>query len=111
MAQPRWPAPIASSVIATVTAPPGSGWLALSSMTVPPRRLRRVATGARERRDMASVWPVWHPRATLNPMRPLARNDPRQYDALADQWWQPGGGFEVLHWLARARGALVPPAT
>ena len=43
-------------------------------------------------------------------MRPLVRNDPRQYDALADQWWRPGGGFEILHWLARARGALVPPA-
>jgi 2-polyprenyl-6-hydroxyphenyl methylase/3-demethylubiquinone-9 3-methyltransferase len=40
----------------------------------------------------------------------LERNDPRQYDDLADQWWRPGGGFEILHWLAKARGALVPPA-
>jgi len=40
----------------------------------------------------------------------LARNDPRQYDDLADQWWRPGGTFEILHWLAAARGALVPPA-
>jgi len=43
-------------------------------------------------------------------MQPPARNDPRQYDDLADQWWRPGGGFELLHWLAAARAALVPPA-
>lgn len=43
-------------------------------------------------------------------MPPLERNDPRQYDLLADQWWRPGGDFELLHWLAAARGALVPPA-
>jgi len=40
----------------------------------------------------------------------LPRNDPRQYDDLAGEWWRPGGGFELLHWLAQARGALVPPA-
>ena len=40
-------------------------------------------------------------------MRP--RNDPGQYDELAGEWWRPGGGFELLHWLAEARGALVPP--
>ncbi|MEV6600543.1 methyltransferase domain-containing protein [Actinoplanes sp. NPDC051346] len=40
----------------------------------------------------------------------LARNDPRQYDDLAGEWWRPGGGFEMLHWLAVARGALVPAA-
>src|SRR4051794_14457807 len=40
----------------------------------------------------------------------LPRNDPRQYDDLAGEWWRPGGGFEMLHWLARSRGALVPPA-
>lgn len=44
-------------------------------------------------------------------MRPLLRNDPRQYDDLAGEWWRPGGGFELLHWLAEARAALVPPAT
>ena len=38
------------------------------------------------------------------------RNDPRQYDDLAEQWWRPGGAFEILHWLAEARAALVPPA-
>jgi 2-polyprenyl-6-hydroxyphenyl methylase/3-demethylubiquinone-9 3-methyltransferase len=43
-------------------------------------------------------------------MSPLSRNDPRQYDDLAGEWWRPGGNFELLHWLARARGALVPPA-
>jgi 2-polyprenyl-6-hydroxyphenyl methylase/3-demethylubiquinone-9 3-methyltransferase len=42
---------------------------------------------------------------------PLPRNDPRQYDDLAGEWWRPGGMFEILHWLAEARGALVPPAT
>ena len=44
-------------------------------------------------------------------MRAPERNDPRQYDDLADQWWRPGGGFEILHWLAAARAALIPPAT
>jgi 2-polyprenyl-6-hydroxyphenyl methylase/3-demethylubiquinone-9 3-methyltransferase len=43
-------------------------------------------------------------------MPSMLRNDPRQYDDLADQWWRPGGGFELLHWLAAARAALVPPA-
>ena len=41
-------------------------------------------------------------------MRLLERNDPRQYDDLAGEWWRPGGTFEILHWLARARAALVP---
>jgi 2-polyprenyl-6-hydroxyphenyl methylase/3-demethylubiquinone-9 3-methyltransferase len=38
------------------------------------------------------------------------RNDVRQYDDLAAEWWRPGGAFAMLHWLARARAALVPPA-
>jgi 2-polyprenyl-6-hydroxyphenyl methylase/3-demethylubiquinone-9 3-methyltransferase len=38
------------------------------------------------------------------------RNDPRQYDDLADQWWNPAGAFAALHWLADARARLVPPA-
>ncbi|WP_320067887.1 methyltransferase domain-containing protein [Micromonospora sp. RTGN7] len=42
--------------------------------------------------------------------RVLLPNDPRQYDDLADEWWQPDGVFAMLHWLARARAALVPPA-
>ncbi|MGB8650347.1 MAG: methyltransferase domain-containing protein [Mycobacteriales bacterium] len=41
----------------------------------------------------------------------LPRNDPRQYDVLADQWWEPRGGFAMLHWIAQARARLVPPAT
>ena len=38
------------------------------------------------------------------------RNDPAQYDRLAGQWWLPDGAFAMLHWLAAARGALVPLA-
>lgn len=38
------------------------------------------------------------------------RNDPEQYDDLAAQWWRPRGVFAMLHWLAAARAALVPPA-
>jgi 2-polyprenyl-6-hydroxyphenyl methylase/3-demethylubiquinone-9 3-methyltransferase len=37
-------------------------------------------------------------------------NDVRQYDDLAEHWWDPVGPFAMLHWLAAARGALVPPA-
>lgn len=44
-------------------------------------------------------------------MRLLAPNDPRQYDDLAGEWWRPGGTFEILHWIAAARGRLVPAAT
>jgi 2-polyprenyl-6-hydroxyphenyl methylase/3-demethylubiquinone-9 3-methyltransferase len=40
----------------------------------------------------------------------VQRNDPAQYDRLADQWWQPTGGFAMLHWLAASRAAHVPPA-
>ncbi|MFF5174047.1 methyltransferase domain-containing protein [Micromonospora sp. NPDC000089] len=43
--------------------------------------------------------------------RVLAPNDPRQYDDLVGEWWRPDGAFAMLHWLARARAALVPPAT
>jgi 2-polyprenyl-6-hydroxyphenyl methylase/3-demethylubiquinone-9 3-methyltransferase len=39
-----------------------------------------------------------------------ARNDPGQYDDLAGEWWRPDGVFSMLHWLAEARGRLVPPA-
>jgi 2-polyprenyl-6-hydroxyphenyl methylase/3-demethylubiquinone-9 3-methyltransferase len=38
------------------------------------------------------------------------RNDVRQYDELAGEWWRPGGAFAMLHWIAKARGALIPPA-
>jgi 2-polyprenyl-6-hydroxyphenyl methylase/3-demethylubiquinone-9 3-methyltransferase len=40
----------------------------------------------------------------------LARNDLRQYELLADEWWRPGSVFEMLHWIAAARAALIPPA-
>jgi 2-polyprenyl-6-hydroxyphenyl methylase / 3-demethylubiquinone-9 3-methyltransferase len=42
------------------------------------------------------------------PVRP--RNDPRQYDDLADEWWRPRGEFAMLAWIAAARRRLVPPA-
>jgi 2-polyprenyl-6-hydroxyphenyl methylase/3-demethylubiquinone-9 3-methyltransferase len=38
-------------------------------------------------------------------------NDPAQYDQLADQWWDPQGGFAMLHWLAASRAGHVPPAS
>jgi 2-polyprenyl-6-hydroxyphenyl methylase / 3-demethylubiquinone-9 3-methyltransferase len=41
----------------------------------------------------------------------LPRNDPAQYDELADEWWDPYGPFCVLHWLAASRAAHVPPAS
>jgi len=47
----------------------------------------------------------------MTPVPPRVRNDPAQYDDLAGQWWDPRGTFAMLHWLARARAALVPPAT
>jgi len=43
------------------------------------------------------------------PARP--RNDPAQYDDLADEWWRPRGAFAMLHWIAAARARLIPPAT
>ncbi|HLL65890.1 MAG TPA: methyltransferase domain-containing protein [Micromonosporaceae bacterium] len=44
------------------------------------------------------------------PTRSRPRNDPGQYDDLAGEWWRPDGVFAMLHWLARARARLVPPA-
>ncbi|MCW2696196.1 MAG: 2-polyprenyl-3-methyl-5-hydroxy-6-metoxy,4-benzoquinol methylase [Modestobacter sp.] len=40
----------------------------------------------------------------------MRRNDPAQYDERADQWWDPAGGFAMLHWLAASRAEHVPPA-
>lgn len=45
---------------------------------------------------------------SATPTRP--RNDIGQYDDLAAEWWAPGGQFAMLHWLAKARAALIPPA-
>ena len=42
------------------------------------------------------------------PTRP--RNDPLQYDDLAELWWEPRGRFAMLHWIAEARARLVPVA-
>jgi 2-polyprenyl-6-hydroxyphenyl methylase/3-demethylubiquinone-9 3-methyltransferase len=41
----------------------------------------------------------------------LRRNDPAQYDELADQWWQPEGGFAMLHWISASRAEHIPPAS
>jgi len=41
---------------------------------------------------------------------PRPRNDPAQYDDLADQWWRPAGGFAALHWLAASRAEHIPPS-
>jgi 2-polyprenyl-6-hydroxyphenyl methylase/3-demethylubiquinone-9 3-methyltransferase len=38
------------------------------------------------------------------------RNDLRQYDDLADRWWDVDGPFAALHWIAAARRELIPPA-
>jgi len=51
---------------------------------------------------MVAAWAGRRPRR--------GRNDPAQYDDLADQWWPPYAAFSALRWLAAARGALVPPA-
>jgi 2-polyprenyl-6-hydroxyphenyl methylase/3-demethylubiquinone-9 3-methyltransferase len=40
-----------------------------------------------------------------------ARNDPAQYDDLADEWWEPHGEFAALHWLAASRAEHIPPAS
>ncbi len=42
--------------------------------------------------------------------RKRPRNDLGQYDDLADEWWRPHGAFAMLHWIAKARSLLVPPA-
>ena len=38
----------------------------------------------------------------------MLRNDPAQYDGLADEWWQAQGGFAALHWLAASRAEQRP---
>ncbi|NEK86122.1 methyltransferase domain-containing protein [Blastococcus saxobsidens] len=40
----------------------------------------------------------------------MPRNDPAQYDGLADDWWEAAGGFAALHWLATSRAEHIPPA-
>src|SRR4029453_15575890 len=58
-----------------------------------------------------SRWPQQRFRDTLRAMpRALPRNDLRQYEALSEEGWRPDGAFAMLHWLARARAARLPPA-
>ena len=38
-----------------------------------------------------------------------ARNALEQYADRDDQWWEPRGGFAMLHWIAAARAAHLPP--
>lgn len=40
----------------------------------------------------------------------MRRNDPAQYDELADEWWRPDGEFAALHWLAASRAEHIPAA-
>ncbi|GAA2309284.1 hypothetical protein GCM10009853_078420 [Glycomyces scopariae] len=70
------------------------------------RRQTRTAPDGRTPDDPA---PDDLPRDALAP-NDLAPNDPAMYDRLAGEWWRPRGAFAVLHWLAAARGALVPRA-
>lgn len=46
----------------------------------------------------------------MAPARALPRNDLRQYEAMAGEWWDPYGGFAMLRWIAAARATLLPPA-
>jgi 2-polyprenyl-6-hydroxyphenyl methylase/3-demethylubiquinone-9 3-methyltransferase len=45
----------------------------------------------------------------MSPAPSLPRNDVRQYEGMADQWWQPYGTFAMLRWIAAARATLIPP--
>jgi 2-polyprenyl-6-hydroxyphenyl methylase/3-demethylubiquinone-9 3-methyltransferase len=38
-----------------------------------------------------------------------SRNDLRQYDDLAHQWWEPRGDFAMLAWISAARVRHLPP--
>jgi 2-polyprenyl-6-hydroxyphenyl methylase/3-demethylubiquinone-9 3-methyltransferase len=49
-------------------------------------------------------------RTARGQVRSLPRNDLRQYDDLAGEWWRPEGAFAMLHWLAESRARLIPPA-
>lgn len=75
-----------------MTAAVGSGW--------------QHRSNAHMGQESGSLAGVGDPRTT--PAR--ARNDPAQYDDLAQHWWDPRGMFAMLHWLAAARAALIPPA-
>jgi 2-polyprenyl-6-hydroxyphenyl methylase/3-demethylubiquinone-9 3-methyltransferase len=40
----------------------------------------------------------------------MQRNDPAQYDGLAEDWWDPHGALAMLAWLAASRAEHIPPA-
>ncbi len=46
----------------------------------------------------------------MPPAPGLPRNDVRQYEAMAGQWWEPYGQLAMLRWIAAARAELLPPA-
>src|SRR5918993_4870670 len=46
----------------------------------------------------------------MSPALALPRNDVRQYESMAGEWWTPYGGFAMLRWIAAARAELLPPA-
>jgi 2-polyprenyl-6-hydroxyphenyl methylase/3-demethylubiquinone-9 3-methyltransferase len=46
----------------------------------------------------------------MTPAPVLPRNDVRQYEAMAGDWWQPYGELAMLRWIAAARAELLPPA-
>lgn len=51
------------------------------------------------------------PIAVRDPSVPTwPRNDPRQYDDLVADWWDPRGAFAMLHAIATARASLIPAA-
>src|SRR5262249_46859054 len=57
-----------------------------------------------------SMSPCWCSPADPCHALGVRRNDPAQYDDLAGEWWRPEGQFCMLHWLAKARGGLIPDA-
>ena len=85
------PAPSRHQAWALLAAASAAGWAWGSRRARPRRAAGRTRAGR-----------------AAGPARP--RNDLRQYDDLADHWWRREGEFAALHWLARARGALLPPA-
>ena len=46
----------------------------------------------------------------MRPASTLPRNDVRQYEEMAGEWWPPYGPFAMLRWIAAARAELFPPA-
>ena len=46
----------------------------------------------------------------MSPASTLPRNDVRQYEEMAGEWWAPYGAFAMLRWIAAARAELLPPA-